>query len=338
MRLARLAALALSTLAALALVEVGTRWFVPVRELGPAFSLYDPILGARHKPNQRTTRWTPEFTMQLSTNSSGQRGPEPTPDDRSAAARILFVGDSFTEGYGVDDGQEYPRLVATRLAGLGIRAQIINEGVGNTGTGRAYRLVRAYASEPDRQTILVYQFSANDFGDDQRDGFFSLAGDGRLAEAPVPVPLVFLRRIQPVVDAIPGLSRSHFFAALMQIARARRQPERAASAPTEEGAIPASDGEREQLTLRLIAEIIAAATSRGWQVVILVADASPDVASRIEEVARSGSAAFVRVPDKSERPDLYYRVDGHWNPAGHAEAAARLRTPLEGWLPRLASR
>lgn len=321
----KLAALLLASIAAGVFLELGARLLVPIREVGPSFSVYDPILGSRHKRNLSASRWTPEFTMRISTNSLGQRGPEPTPADLDAKLRILFVGDSFTEGYGVDDGEEFPRLIASRLAAEGRSVRVLNEGVGNTGTGRAVRLLRDHPIEPERATVLVYQASSNDFGDDHRDGFFRLDPDGRLVEAPLPVPQSFLRRVQPVIDRIPGLTYSHAFAALLQVARSRGRAGDAA--PT---AAPATDdAQREQLTLRLLAELIASARSRGWPVIVLTSDAEPEVASRIESVALAESAAFVRMPAKSERPELYYRVDGHWNRDGHVEAAERLRGPID---------
>ena len=321
----RLAALLLASIAAGVFLELGARLLVPAREVGPSFSVYDPVLGSRHKRGLSASRRTPEFTMRISTNSLGQRGPEPTPAELDAKLRVLFVGDSFTEGYGVDDGEEFPRRVAARLAAEGRSVRILNEGVGNTGTGRAVRLLRGYPIEPERATVLVYQASSNDFGDDHRDGFFRLDADGRLVEAPLPVPQSFLRRVQPAIDRIPGLTYSHAFAALLQLARSRGRVADAAPTP-----VPgANEPQRERLTLRLLAELIAAARARGWPVIVLTSDAEPDVASRIESVALAESAEFVRMPAKSERPDLYYRVDGHWNRDGHVEAAERLREPLE---------
>jgi lysophospholipase L1-like esterase len=269
----------------------------------------------------------------LSTNSRGPRGPELALGDRDAGAQILFVGDSFTEGYGVDDGDEFPQLVGRQLSNQAVRAEIVNEGIGDTGTGRALRLVRAYVAKAPRTSALVYQFSMNDFDDNVRDGFFHLDSNGSLVESPTPVPISFLRKVQPVIDSIPGLSQSHFLAALVQVARSVGRPTRQDPAP-----LAASSGNREVLTLRLVTEIIATARRAGWHVVVIVADAPAAVAERIGEVARAGSAAFVAIPPKSQRPDLYYRIDGHWNRAGHAEAAARVGGPIATALAEVGSR
>src|SRR6185295_7928209 len=102
----------LSLVASLGLAEVVVQAFVPVRDVGPSFTVYDPVLGKRLKASFSAERITPEFRMRLSTNSLGFRGPEPK---AISSGPILFLGDSFTMGYGVRDGEEYPARVATEL-------------------------------------------------------------------------------------------------------------------------------------------------------------------------------------------------------------------------------
>ena len=99
-----LALICISTLLTLALCEVVVRIFIPVRNVGPSLTIYDPVYGKRLKKNFTATRTTPEFTMQFTTNSLGFRGPEP---EVFPYRPILFLGDSFTAGYGVNDGEEH---------------------------------------------------------------------------------------------------------------------------------------------------------------------------------------------------------------------------------------
>src|SRR5262249_1578580 len=112
-----------------------------VREVGPALTRYDPVYGKRLRENFRATRTTPEFRIYYSINSLGFRGPQPQgfPDHS-----VLFIGDSFTEGYGVSDGQEFPELVRQALVEkYGQQApSVVNAGIGNTGNGHWLKLLR----------------------------------------------------------------------------------------------------------------------------------------------------------------------------------------------------
>ena len=45
-------------------------WFVPVRNVGPSFSIYDPVYGKTLRKGLRCRRIAPEFTMSFSTNAS----------------------------------------------------------------------------------------------------------------------------------------------------------------------------------------------------------------------------------------------------------------------------
>ncbi len=69
--------LAVSLLLGIAVLEVGVRLLIPVRNVGLSFTVYDPVYGRRLKQDASIRRITPGFTMQLTTNSLGHRGPEP---------------------------------------------------------------------------------------------------------------------------------------------------------------------------------------------------------------------------------------------------------------------
>lgn len=74
--------------------------------------------------------------------------------------RIVFLGDSLTAGYGLDESEAYPALVGERLKAAGITAEIVNAGIsGDTSAGGARRI--AWLSH-QKMDILVLALGAND--------------------------------------------------------------------------------------------------------------------------------------------------------------------------------
>src|SRR5262245_45028362 len=206
--------LLVSTAIAACVAEVLVRTFVRVRDVGPVFTVHDPVLGKRIRPGLSAERITPEFRMRMTTNSLGYRGAEPQP---SASRPILFLGDSFTLGYGVNDGEEYPALVS---AGLRRRfgdaaPPAINAGIGNAGNGFWLKLLRRDGAAM-RPAVVVMQIFENDFADNLNDGLFALQPGGSLRELPVPAASA-LRRLEAVIQAVPGLSYSHLLGLLRQL-------------------------------------------------------------------------------------------------------------------------
>ena len=77
-----------------------------------------------------------------------------------AAAKVVFLGDSLTAGYGLDAGEAYPSLVQQRLRGSGSSAEVVNAGVsGDTSAGGLRRL--DWSLEGDVR-VLVVALGAND--------------------------------------------------------------------------------------------------------------------------------------------------------------------------------
>lgn len=313
-----LALFACAVLIAIGACEMLARELIVVRDLGPSFSERDPMLGKVHKKRFSTVRRTPEFTMRFTTNSVGYRGPEPAPFDDDAEPVVLCLGDSFTEGFGVDDGEEFPRLLDAALTAEGEHVRTINAGVGDTATGRALRFLRAYGATADgaHPTVLVYQVAGNDFSDNEEEAFFTLAPDGTLRERTGDAPTSALRRVQPVIESIPGLSYSYLFGAVTQALK---------SGGTRHATAEGVSGTRGvELTLRLEDALLGYAEQRGWSTIVVGAGLSGDEARLLTPTFAAHNVEWLQIPSKLERPDLYYRIDGHWTAAGHAYVAARL--------------
>lgn len=74
---------------------------------------------------------------------------------------VVFLGDSLTEGLGLEDGEAFPDLVGDRLAADGLQhVRVINAGIsGSTSASGLSRLQWYIRSQPD---LLVLSLGAND--------------------------------------------------------------------------------------------------------------------------------------------------------------------------------
>ncbi|MBL8758493.1 MAG: hypothetical protein JNK35_08700 [Phycisphaerae bacterium] len=327
--------------ASLLVAEGLVRAFVTVRDVGPSFAEFDPTFGTRLKPSFATRRVTPEFVMDFSTNSLGFRGPEPrTP--RPLAGTVLFLGDSFTMGYGVTDGLEFPALLrAWYTARLGPDApEVLNAGIGGTGNGHWLLLLRSQAAQV-RPAAVVLQLCSNDEKDNQRERLFAIdSGSGALRDLPPPTPRA-LQRFQMLAEGVPGLSHLHLYGLMRQVrvggggggggegvgattpASGGGAQERTPSAAAPEAPPGAA------LAQAIVAACIVHCRSQGWPVVLLSADLAGPMLDRWRAFAAAQGVDFLIVPDKKSRPDLYFRTDGHWHAAGHALAADLVRSWLQ---------
>ena len=92
-------------------VDLAARPLVPLPRKSTLF-VRDPELGWRLRPGARD-EWD---GVPVQVNAKGLRGPEVDYARRPGAARILYLGDSVTVGYGLPGhGDSYPYLTAERL-------------------------------------------------------------------------------------------------------------------------------------------------------------------------------------------------------------------------------
>jgi lysophospholipase L1-like esterase len=283
--------------------------------------MYDPTYGHALKKSFGTRRITPEYTMRLTTNSLGFRGPEPT---SAPLGTMLFLGDSFTLGVGVNDGEEFPALVRKALAKRygDNQVPVINAGLSHSGQGRWVKFLRDQASRYDPR-IVVLQLVENDFYDNVRERLFDLTPPGDLVELPVPPPGT-ARAIQKVVEFVPGLSHTYLLALMRQVYHGLREspdprPSRTAIA------------QQDDLTLRLLEEALAICKTAKWPVLALVVDIEGSRSTKLEELFERYDVPVIEIAGSDEHPELYYPKYGHWNALGHAFAANLIVQQLSAW-------
>jgi hypothetical protein len=305
--------------------ELVVRVFLPVRDVGPSFTIHDARYGKVLKPSSSLTRITPEFTMRMTTNSRGFRGPEL---GSLGGGTILFVGDSFTMGYGVNDGEEFPAIVRQSLARcrppLGI--EVVNAGIGDSGTGRVLNFLR-YDAAALKPRIVVLQIHATDFDDNVNERLYQLADSGELLQL-VPPPPGMGRAVQRVIESVPGLAYSHLVGLSRQIKLPQSGTATPDGGPLPPVAVAPGATHEDRLTLRLLEEVVRITRERGWQLLVILADIPRGRHDLLVDFFAQRGITSVSVPTREERPDLYFRIDGHWNAKGQAFAAERILQSL----------
>jgi lysophospholipase L1-like esterase len=89
---------------------------------------------ARASPNDDRELRRDEFDVRVVTNALGFREPRLPATKPAGTYRIVALGDSFTQGYGVDEADAYPRRLEALLGARGShrRVEVVNLGVPGT--------------------------------------------------------------------------------------------------------------------------------------------------------------------------------------------------------------
>lgn len=115
-----------------------------------------------------------EFDIRINVNSSGFRGPELARDKTAGRKRIVFVGDSFTFGWGVNEEETFVSLLQKDQP-----AELINAGIVSYSPALEYLLIREkiIALQPDEVVLCLDQ---SDLQDDYKYSDSGIFKDGVL--------------------------------------------------------------------------------------------------------------------------------------------------------------
>jgi lysophospholipase L1-like esterase len=117
-----------------------------------------------------------------------------------ALSTIVTLGDSFTEGFGVGRSRGYPAKLRDLLARQGWHVNVLNVGVGNTGTDQQLRILKELVLPRVRPAIVVWQLYQNDIADNVQQAVYGIER-GTLIPWSAHLHWMYLRR--KLYDAVP---------------------------------------------------------------------------------------------------------------------------------------
>jgi hypothetical protein len=124
----------LSILFGLGVLEVAARiilWSRPPGKSGEqaAYTIFDPILGWRNKPGASVEYNRREYRTSVRINTLGFRDVERARTKPADRGRVLVLGDSFVEAYGVELEEGFTRRLEAIAGEAGCPVDVVNAGV-----------------------------------------------------------------------------------------------------------------------------------------------------------------------------------------------------------------
>lgn len=160
--------LAFSLILTLILLELVTRfiWILPFTAKG-AYLCRDEIADHTHYAYGSGRMRTKEFSLALHMNNIGMRDDDVAEQKPSGTRRLLVLGDSFMEGWGVERGQMFTDRLEADLAALypGQKIEVMAVGVASWSPlcEWAWLKHRGFAFQPD---AVILAFDATDLAGD----------------------------------------------------------------------------------------------------------------------------------------------------------------------------
>lgn len=177
-------------LCAWALETLARRWALQPQMPASCPSRYSATLGWEKLPGAEARIHEEEYRSFIQINSHGLRGPERGYEKPPGVRRVLLLGDSFAEGYTVDEEATTRAVLEGLLNRQGTgRYEVLNGGTSGYGNAQEYLFFRqeGYRYQPDVVALLFY---SNDLRDNVTGGnrpYFDLE-NGQLVLRNSPVP------------------------------------------------------------------------------------------------------------------------------------------------------
>jgi len=297
---------------------------LPMRTHNNVFIEHDSLLGWKLRRGVALTRRDKLYASTETINDLGFRTPRLPVAKPAGVKRILFLGDSHTESYTVNDDETYTVLLEASLTG-NRPIEAISLGVGGYSTDQEV-LAYLHVGRLYRPDLVVLQFCSNDVLYNVLDHYwrgkkprFARYGDFLLLSG-VPVPNLHDSGLfGPAL-----LQHSSIILFLETILR-----QLAVKRSVEQEADPA---EAWRVTALLIRDLDRIVQSDGARLVVFQADRNPESEAKLRAILGPLSIPYLETAQAYTDPFESYWVAGHWNQKGHRAIAKVLDPELRPYL------
>lgn len=313
----------------------------------PLYSCHesDAVLGWHGRSNMRMRFHRDDFDVQIEHGPDGWRRPDPPPPAHPSR-RVLFIGDSFTWGWGVAQGEVFSDRLQQRLPP---DVAVSNRGVNGYATSQEYLLLQRELAEPAYDTVALL-FFFNDVDDNVspkrgRRPLFALEGDALVPLNQPPEPMMSATK-RFIMDHSRAYQLGNIGVELFE----RWLHATFRDKPVAAGDINYRDLPGAPVTMRLLREMHRWVAAHGAQFVLVYVPYASEIEPGRPDypLARAGHALLRDVAAQEEIPlidltdrfraeaqrgqILVFAHDDHWTAAGHQVAAqALLDSPLFPW-------
>jgi len=303
----------------------------------PAFHQGDPVLGWVGVPGFSARFKRGDFDVFISMNDEGFRKSECNIKPDPTARKIMFLGDSFTWGWGLEQGRVFTDILQDEL---GPGFHIINRGVNAYGTVQQKLLLEREIGA-EKPTLVVLMFYLNDYDDnldpDDLQRPYCSVDNGKVVVRNSPV-------LKPLGETYSPAIRISYAASLLTyygdyfIRLAKRV---LSSEKVRNRDITGLEPEIVAVADQVISEMKGICDSQGADFALLYVPSADEMESEDESVYLSTLKKICTAHDielldfvstfktaeaelKKKGESLFFRNDKHWTAGGHRLAASLL--------------
>jgi hypothetical protein len=140
-------------------------WGAPLMHFPPDAVREDPAIGFGLVPNFHGRVNNGYFRGRFDTNSQGFRDSERAYEKPTGVYRVLVIGDSFVQGFGLDERDTFASVLERELKARNGRppVEVMKMGVGGWGPSNYWRVLRNVGARYSPDFVVVAFYPGNDF-------------------------------------------------------------------------------------------------------------------------------------------------------------------------------